>query len=193
MLSRRLILALEMSNEPSTSAHDDSHSIDALLEDIGDGSSGVAEDPIVSALQAALGARAGDARLSRWLALVGIHDAERDASDRKRFETNTEYINYRHHGVSLCFERGLLDTVHFYRAGVDGYATSYAAALPHGASMEFKGVDIVLALGEPTSKGGAGRLIWLSYDHLGLKFDLAAATFDEPDSVIASVAVWDAG
>lgn len=187
--------ARRMSPEaPSTSAIADERSIDTLLESIGDESLDAEEDSVVIALRSALGACANDARLSRWLNLIGINDVDfSSASDRKRFEPNTEYINYRQHGVSLCFEAGVLDTVHFYRSGVDGYQKTFASPLPLKLSMSHKGVDIVRALGEPTSKGGAGRMIWLSYDHLGLKFDLASATFDEPDSSITCVAVWNAG
>ena len=183
-----------MSESPSTSAHADARSIDALLDSIGDASLDAEEDSVVIALRSALGARASDARLSRWLNLIGINDVDfSSASDRKRFEPNTEYVNYRQYGVSLCFESGVFDTVHLYRSGVDGYAKTFASPLPLKLTMDHKGVDIVRVLGEPTSKGGVGRMIWLSYDHLGLKFDLAASTFDEPDATITCVAVWNAG
>ena len=56
-----------MSESPSTSAHADARSIDVLLDSIGDASLDAEEDSVVIALRSALGARASDARLSRWL------------------------------------------------------------------------------------------------------------------------------
>ena len=45
----------------------------------------------------------------------------------------------------------------------------FAGALPSGIAMTSAAVDVVRALGEPTTKGGVGRMIWLSYDHMGIK------------------------
>ena len=76
-------------------------------------------------------------------------------------------------------------------AGGDGVGT-YAGGLPTGVALTSAAADVVRKLGEPTSKGGQGRMIWLSYNHLGVKFDVAASGWDEPDARLTAVAIWDA-
>lgn len=149
------------------------------------------EDPIVTALQRALGATESSHECAAFIRALGA-DA---CSDRKSFGATTEYVNYRASGASLCFEGGRLNTVHVYgRTNGDGF-DAWTHGLPPDAgavSMTSTARDIVAALGEPTSKGGLGRMIWLSYDHMGLKFDVAASDWDAPDAEVVSVAIWDA-
>ena len=159
-----------MSDRPSTSGAND-----------GD------EDDTARALRRALGATKHAPELRDFLLSLGIRDAP---SDSKTFAPSCEYVNYRPHGLSLCFEGGKLDCVHCY-AGCDGFGT-YSGGLPTGVALTSAAADVVRKLGEPTSKGGQGRMIWLSYDHLGVKFDVAASGWDEPDALLTSVAIWDA-
>jgi len=149
------------------------------------------EDETVVALRAALGHTIDSHEVELFLRAVGVRDVHGDVSDRKKFPPSSEFVNYKPHGVSLCFENGTLDTVHCYAAGVDGYG-AYAGALPSAIAITSAAVDVVRALGEPTTKGGVGRMIWLSYDHMGIKFDIAATDWQEPDATITSVAIWDA-
>jgi len=149
------------------------------------------EDETVVALRAALGHTIDSREVELFLRAVGVRDVHGDVSDRKKFPPSSEFVNYKPHGVSLCFENGTLDTVHCYAAGVDGYG-AYAGALPSAIAITSAAVDVVRALGEPTTKGGVGRMIWLSYDHMGIKFDIAATDWQEPDATITSVAIWDA-
>jgi len=149
------------------------------------------EDAIVAALQRALGATESSHECATFVRALGA-DA---CSDRKSFGATTEYVNYRSSGASLCFEGGRLSTVHVYgRTNRDGFR-AWAHGLPvvtRGLSMTSTARDIVEVLGEPTTKGGMGRMIWLSYDHMGLKFDVAASNWDAPDAELVSVAIWDA-
>ena len=145
------------------------------------------EDDTARALRRALGATKHAPELREFLLSLGIRDPP---SDSKTFAPSCEYVNYRPHGLSLCFEGGKLDCVHCY-AGCDGFGT-YAGGLPTGVALTSAAADVVRKLGEPTSKGGQGRMIWLSYDHLGVKFDVAASGWDEPDARLTSVAIWDA-
>ena len=149
------------------------------------------EDETVVALRAALGRTIDSHEVEAFLRAVGVKDVNGDVTDRKKFPPSSEFVNYRPHGVSLCFENGKLDTVHCYSRGVDGYG-EFAGALPSGIAMTSAAVDVARALGEPTTKGGVGRMIWLSYDHMGIKFDIAATDWEEPDASIRSVAIWDA-
>ena len=103
-------------------------------------------------------------------------------------------------GVSLCFEAGVLDAVHVYADGADGFA-GFAGALPHGIRLAPKttsdeharrstGKSIVEALGEPSAKGNAGGMVWMQYDALGVKVDLAAADWEDPDAPARCVSLW---
>lgn len=148
------------------------------------------DGPVVRALRRAFGARENSEEVLDFLRALSSSVAGED--DRKKFGTTTTYVNHRYLGVSMCFENGTLDTVHAYgRTNKDGYV-AYAGELPvRGVTMRSTARDVVKALGEPTSKGGAGRMIWLSYEHLGIKFDIAATNWDEPDAELVSVAIWD--
>lgn len=168
---------IDMSDEPSTSL--------ATVD------RGTEEEPTVRALRSAFGCSEDSVEVREFLRAVGVDARAIPSKDRKSFPGDCEYVNYKSRGVSLCFDKGRCDTVHLYRAGVDGYE-GYRGGLPLGITMDSAAVDVVRVLGEPTGKGGAGRMIFLSYDHLGIKFDIAATRWDEPDAKICCVAVWDA-
>ena len=119
--------------------------------------------------------------------------------DVKKFPPATKYISHKALGVSLCFEQGLLDCVHVYAEGVDGFA-GYRGTLPHdlrvcdecdGAPADC-GRSVVERLGEPTSKGGTGRQIWMTYEHLGLKVDVAAVDWEDGGAAVRGVSLWSA-
>ena len=45
-------------------------------------------------------------------------------------------------------------------------------------------------LGEPTQKGGTGLQIWMTYEHLGLKVDLAAGDWEDGDAPVRGASIW---
>ena len=148
------------------------------------------EPPTARALLTALGCVEDSPQVREFLLAVGVSECALCSNDRKVFPPDCEYVNYRAHGVSLCFLNGRCDTVHVYAPGADGF-DGYVGELPMGVRIDSSAVDVVRELGEPTCKGGAGRMIFLSYDHLGLKFDVSASTWDEPTAKVRSVAVWN--
>ena len=88
------------------------------------------EDDTARALRRALGATKHAPELREFLLSLGIRDPP---SDSKTFAPSCEYVNFRPHGLSLCFEGGKLDCVHCY-AGCDGFGT-YAVGLPTGVAL----------------------------------------------------------
>ena len=101
-------------------------------------------------------------------------------------------------GVALCFEKGVLDCVHVYADAVDGFS-GYRHELPHGLRLTHDpetgakpdcGRTVVERLGEPTQKGGTGRQIWMTYEHLGLKVDLAAVDWEDGDAPVRGASIW---
>jgi len=114
----------------------------------------------------------------------------------KVFPPSTKYVSPKGLGVSLCFENGVLDSLHFYSEGVEGFG-GFRGALPHGlrlSATEGAEVDcgrtVVERLGEPTAKGGTGRQIWMTYEHLGLKIDLAAVDWEDGGAGLRGVSLW---
>ena len=64
------------------------------------------EDETVVALRAALGRTIDSHEVGAFLRAVGVKDVNGDVTDRKKFPPSSEFVNYRPHGVSLCFENG---------------------------------------------------------------------------------------
>ena len=114
------------------------------------------EDETVVALRAALGRTIDSHEVEVFLRAVGVKDVNRDVTDRKKFPPSSEFVNYRPHGVSLCFENGKLDTVHCYSRGVDGYG-EFAGALPSGIAMTSAALDVVRAAKQARRNPAAPR------------------------------------
>jgi len=118
--------------------------------------------------------------------------------ETKLFPPSSKYVSHKALGVSLCFEKGVLDCVHVYADAVDGFS-GYRRELPHrlrlthdpqtGAKPDC-GRTVVERLGEPTQKGGTGRQIWMTYEHLGLKVDLAAVDWEDGDAPVRGASIW---
>lgn len=116
----------------------------------------------------------------------------------KLFPPACKYVSHKALGVSLCYEKGVLDCVHVYADDVDGFS-GYRHELPHGLRMTpcsetgakpDCGRTVVERLGEPTQKGGTGRQIWMTYEHLGLKVDLAAVDWEDGDAPVRGASIW---
>jgi hypothetical protein len=118
----------------------------------------------------------------------------------KAFPPSSKYVSYKPLGISLCFEKGILDCVHAYAEGVDGF-NAFVGELPHelklGAppgSTTTPGPDrarsVVSRLGEPSQKGGQGRQVWMTYADLGVKVDVAAVDWEDGDAPIKGVSIW---
>jgi hypothetical protein len=122
------------------------------------------------------------------------------APEVKAFPPSSKYVSYKPLGISLCFEKGILDCVHAYAEGVDGF-NAFVGELPHelklGAppgSTTTPGPDrarsVVSRLGEPSQKGGQGRQVWMTYADLGVKVDVAAVDWEDGDAPIKGVSIW---
>lgn len=118
--------------------------------------------------------------------------------ETKLFPPSSKYVSHKALGVSLCFEKGVLDCVHVYADAVDGFS-GYRHELPHGLRLTHDpetgakpdcGRTVVERLGEPTQKGGTGRQIWMTYEHLGLKVDLAAVDWEDGDAPVTGASIW---
>ena len=118
--------------------------------------------------------------------------------ETKLFPPSSKYVSHKALGVSLCFEKGVLDCVHVYADAVDGFS-GYRHELPHGLRLTHDpetgakpdcGRTVVERLGEPTQKGGTGRQIWMTYEHLGLKVDLAAVDWEDGDAPVRGASIW---
>ena len=140
---------------------------------------GASADPTdgSSHLLALLGTAEGDAALAAYVASLHPAGARVSKPDVKRFPPSCAYVNHKAIGLSLCYEAGVLDAIHLYADGVDGFA-GFRGDVPHGlrvAGERSTGKSVVEALGEPTSKGTAGGFVFVQYDALGVKLDLEAA------------------
>ena len=152
------------------------------------------------ALLALLGKPEGDPSVAAYLTSLIRPGRALPAPEVKRYPPSSVYVNHKTLGVSLCFEAGVLDAVHVYADGADGFA-GFAGALPHGIRLapettsdehqrRSTGKSIVEALGEPSAKGNAGGMVWMQYDALGVKVDLAAADWEDPDAPARCVSLW---
>ena len=155
---------------------------------------GASADPTdgSSQLLALLGTAEGDAALAAYVASLHPPGARVSKPDVKRFPPSCAYVNHKAIGLSLCYEAGVLDAIHLYADGVDGF-TGFRGDVPHGlrvAGERSTGKSVVEALGEPTSKGTAGGFVFVQYDALGVKLDLEAADWETPDARVRCVSLW---
>lgn len=145
-----------------------------------------------SPLLALLGTAEGDTAVTAYVASLHPAGARVSKPDVKRFPPSCAYINHKAIGLSLCYEAGVLDAIHLYADGVDGFA-GFPGEAPHGlcvAGEKSTGRSVVEALGEPTSKGTAGGFVFVQYDALGVKLDLEAADWETPDARVRCVSLW---
>jgi len=65
--------------------------------------------------------------------------------------------------------------------------------IPQGITLQMNNVDIVKKLGEPQKKGGGARTgtnIWISYETLGLQFDLVGNSWDDLKNPISFITIF---
>jgi hypothetical protein len=153
-------------------------------DDRGDGS---------SPLLALLGTKEGDAAVIAYVKSLQPAGARVSKPDIKRFpRTNTAYVNHGSLGLSLCYESGVLDAIHLYADGVDGFA-GFRGDIPHELRLvgqRSTGASVVRSLGEPTSKGKTGGFVFFQYDGLGVKLDLEAGDWENPNARVRGVSLW---
>ena len=154
------------------------------------------------ALLALLGKPEGDPSVSAYLSSPIRPGRALPAPEVKRYPPSSVYVNHKTLGVSLCFEAGILDAVHVYADGADGFA-GFAGALPHGIRLapttdqrenenarRSTGKNIVEALGEPSTKGNASGMVWMQYDALGVKGTSRRRIGEDPDVPARCVSLW---
>ena len=164
---------------------------------------GVLDD--AEALASLLGAREGAPEVAAFLERLAraVGASPSSAPDVRRFPPSCAYVNHRALGLSLCFEDGALDAIHAYAEGVDGF-DGFRGVAPGGVRLAPRpggggsggevstGRRLVETLGEPSGKGCVGGGVFMQYDHLGIKVDLAAADWESPDATARCVSVWEA-
>eukprot|EP00041_Stephanoeca_diplocostata_P034644 m.1192164 g.1192164 ORF g.1192164 m.1192164 type:complete len:188 (-) comp24556_c1_seq125:2626-3189(-) len=121
-----------------------------------------------------LGYSDSDSRLTQYIhELRDVSDVSGDVKkNSKSFGKTTRYDNYPQLGVQLAFENNILDCIHVFNAGIDGFARSYGGMIGNGISMTSTNADVVKELGEPPLKGGGPHIrerIWISYPKLGIQ------------------------
>tara|TARA_B110000971_G_C20006644_1_gene499461 strand:+ start:188 stop:730 length:543 start_codon:yes stop_codon:yes gene_type:complete len=164
------------------------------------GSPGVGD---ASALLALLGTSENDGRVGRYVKSLA-QSARPSKPERKSFPPSCEYFNHKSVGLSLAYESGVLDAIHLYADGVDGF-TGFKGQAPWGVTLcDFEGNGEVLLsdrnrstgktvvekLGEPTSKGKAGGFVFVQYDALGVKFDLESSDWENAEACVRCVSLW---
>ena len=94
---------------------------------------GASADPTdgSSQLLALLGTAEGDAALAAYVASLHPPGARVSGPDVKRFPPSCARPPIKAIGLSLCYEAGVLDAIHLYADGVDGF-TGFRGDAPHG-------------------------------------------------------------
>ena len=132
----------------------------------------------------------------------------------KQFADGAIYWSFKPLGLQLCFvkqpktNQHVLDSIFVYnkQQGKKSAASQQPSSnfeqyvepasqqlLPHGVTMQMNNVDIVKKLGEPGKKGGGARTgtnIWISYENLGLQFDLVGNSWDDLKNPIAFITIF---
>jgi hypothetical protein len=121
----------------------------------------------VSIFLSALGAREGDPRLERALALVG-GEAERDTFDED--DVQATYLVFAEQGVEFLLNYGQLSSVFIYARATDEQSVyGDAATLVDGVDFSASQGDLVAALGAP--KRSTDRYVLYAADPGFVQFD----------------------
>eukprot|EP00250_Pteridium_aquilinum_P035069 c8562_g1_i1 orf=38-502(+) len=138
-----------------------------------------------------LGCGEDDPLIARFLKALQTHPnpASKDSFAALAGRPACVYHNYKHLGLSLCFEASLLRALHLYNAS-HGYAP-FPGRLPHNLRMEMRGADIVRLLGEPDGKlgGGGGGPISITYKDRGLQLNFVGSDWEDKDNVLDSITI----
>lgn len=83
---------------------------------------------------------------------------------------NTKYYKYIHSGLEIGFRQNLLNHVHFYFDGYEGYSV-FKGQLLSGVSACWGEATVVQVLGEPTASGGGKADMLLGYINRWIKYE----------------------
>lgn len=100
------------------------------------------------------------------------------------------YVAFKDAGVELCFDKTSdgslsLAAIHFKRTSQSKTGTEVLKSLPHQLQLGMTGKSVVELLGEPSAKGGGGRLggaqqLFIVYKTLGLQITFDGRDWNDP-------------
>jgi len=83
---------------------------------------------------------------------------------------HTKHYKYINSGLEIGFRQNLLNHVHFYFDGYDGYL-AFKGQLLAGISSGWSEKAVVQVLGEPTARGGGKNDMLLGYINRWVKYE----------------------
>lgn len=86
---------------------------------------------------------------------------------------HTKHYKYLHSGLEIGFRQSLLNHIHFYFDGYEGYS-AFKGQLLSGVSSGWSEEAVVQVLGEPTADGGGKLDMLLGYINRWVKYEKEA-------------------
>ncbi|CAQ85084.1 MULTISPECIES: hypothetical protein [Photorhabdus] len=83
---------------------------------------------------------------------------------------HTKYYKYPHSGLEIGFRKDVLNHIHFYFNENEGYSI-FKGNLMFGINSEWSEIEIIQALGEPSTNGGGKIDILLGYINRWIKYE----------------------
>eukprot|EP00750_Incisomonas_marina_P002378 INCI12252.1.p1 GENE.INCI12252.1~~INCI12252.1.p1 ORF type:complete len:253 (+),score=42.48 INCI12252.1:187-945(+) len=119
--------------------------------------------------------------------------------DRKDYPDCT-YVSFQRYGVELCFDRDvssgstILGAIHLRPVSLTEQSASAVKSLllPHGLKLNATGRSVVELLGEPTKKGGGGKVggatpLFIVYEPLGLQISFAGRDWNDANVPVSEI------
>lgn len=121
------------------------------------------------------------------------------APTRKDYPDCT-YVTFQRHGIELCFDRDVssgstvLGAIHLRPvSSTEQSASAFGSLLlPHGLKLNATGRSVVELLGEPTKKGGGGKVggatpLFIIYEPLGLQISFAGRDWNDAKVPVSEI------